>query len=509
MRQDRRGGLARSGADLALLVLAGVAIWQLDSYRSPVSATGAAQLDPVLVAAPALLLLAGAVLALRLLPVVTSVGERLAARSRSLVSPLAAWEVGRRPARAAGAVLLLTLALAVGSFSQSFLSTWRTSQLDQADLATGTDVVLDRVPGAATAQAAIVADLPDVQAVQRGRQPRGRPGQAGAGRGREPAPVGQPARAGHHARGRAAPRPHLPHLERARRAAAHRRARRVDRPARDPDEPAPRRRQQDHQRPAGFAAAHAGARGLHEEPGPAHRARGRPVGHERRRRRRDSRRRGGPAPDRGRRAVARTGRGPRPVPRSQPGGHRADQRDGERPADGREGRRHPRGSRGAGVDRERTARRVREPGAARCRVRRRSAARDRSPRPGRLRVRPARLRGDDVPEPRPRPRPGHRHPARHHGRRRRRGARGRPGRRRRARGRSSARSPTCPRCPAARACWSTARPSDARPCSAPSRASCSTSGGSRFPTTRPRRWSSTSPRTISASAWPVSPWARR
>ncbi|MDQ0371913.1 FtsX-like permease family protein [Cellulomonas humilata] len=164
VRQDRRGGLARSGADLALLVLAGLAVWQLRAYRSPVVDAGSGRLDPVLVVAPALLLLAGAVLALRLLPLVARAGERLAARSRSLISPLAAWEVGRRPGRAAGAVLLLTLALAVGSFSQSFLSTWRTSQGDQVDLAVGTDVRLDRVDGSGIAQASTVAGLAGVQA---------------------------------------------------------------------------------------------------------------------------------------------------------------------------------------------------------------------------------------------------------------------------------------------------------------------------------------------------------
>ncbi|MEZ0449310.1 FtsX-like permease family protein [Cellulomonas sp. ICMP 17802] len=163
VRQDRRGGLARSGVDLALVALAGVAVWQLQTYRSPVVA--GAQLDPILVAAPALLLLAGAVLALRALPLVAAVGERLAARGRSLVAPLAAWEVGRRPSRAAGAVLLLTLALAVGSFSQSFLSTWRTSQADQVDLAVGTDVRVARLDGSALAQANAVDGLSDAQAV--------------------------------------------------------------------------------------------------------------------------------------------------------------------------------------------------------------------------------------------------------------------------------------------------------------------------------------------------------
>lgn len=164
VRQDRRGGIARSGADLALLVLAGLAVWQLRAYKSPVAEDSSERLDPLLVAAPALLLLAGAVLALRLLPLVARAGERLATRSRSLISPLAAWEVGRRPGRAAGAVLLLTLALAVGSFSQSFLDTWRTSQADQVDLAVGTDLRLDRVSGSGIAQSTAVAGLPDVQA---------------------------------------------------------------------------------------------------------------------------------------------------------------------------------------------------------------------------------------------------------------------------------------------------------------------------------------------------------
>ncbi|MGY4643537.1 FtsX-like permease family protein [Cellulomonas sp. URHB0016] len=169
IRQDRRGMLARSGADVAVAVLAAVGVWQLRSYRSPVlTSTDPEQLgrlDVVLVSAPALLLLAGAVLALRLLPVISGLGERAAARSRSLVAPLAAWEVGRRPGRASGAVLLLTLAVAVGSFSQAFLSTWRASQEDQADLQVGTDVRLEHLDGTPDVQARAVAALPGVQAV--------------------------------------------------------------------------------------------------------------------------------------------------------------------------------------------------------------------------------------------------------------------------------------------------------------------------------------------------------
>ena len=139
VRQDRRGGLARTGADLALVVLAVLAVAQLRSYRSPVLA-GVGGLDPVLVAAPALVLLAGGVVALRLLPWVARGWERAAARGRALAGPLAAWEIARRPGRAAGAVLLVTLVVGAGAFAQSFLATWHTSQLDQSDLAVGTDV---------------------------------------------------------------------------------------------------------------------------------------------------------------------------------------------------------------------------------------------------------------------------------------------------------------------------------------------------------------------------------
>ncbi|WP_029291743.1 FtsX-like permease family protein [Cellulomonas sp. HZM] len=153
-RQDRRSTIARSGGDLALVLLAGVALWQLGAYRSPVG--GAAAVDPVLVLAPALVLLAGAVLALRLMPLVAHVGERLAARSRSLVAPLAAWELGRRPGRATAAVLLLTLAVGAGTFSLSFLATWRTSQQDQADLAVGADLRV--VPSGTTIETSAVLD---------------------------------------------------------------------------------------------------------------------------------------------------------------------------------------------------------------------------------------------------------------------------------------------------------------------------------------------------------------
>ncbi|MCR6687950.1 ABC transporter permease [Cellulomonas sp.] len=165
VRQDRRQGLARSGADLALVAVAGVALWQLVGHRSPVLRDGTAGVDPLLVAAPALVLLAGGVLAGRVLPLVSGAGELVARRSRALVAPLAAWEVSRRPRRAAGAVLLVTLAVAVGTFAQGWLETWRTSQREQATLAVGTDLRVTDPDGTTLAQSAALAGVDGLQVV--------------------------------------------------------------------------------------------------------------------------------------------------------------------------------------------------------------------------------------------------------------------------------------------------------------------------------------------------------
>ena len=135
-RPRRFSGLQRSGVDIALLVLAGVAYSQLLVYQGPTSTTQLG-VDPILVAGPALVLLAGAFLAVRLIPAAGLLTERIAASARGAVVSLAAWEIGRRAQRATAAILLITLALAVGTFSLSFLTTWRQSQIDQSAFALG------------------------------------------------------------------------------------------------------------------------------------------------------------------------------------------------------------------------------------------------------------------------------------------------------------------------------------------------------------------------------------
>ena len=142
-RPGRRAAFQRSGLDIAVLALAALAYWQLKNYQSPVLASGGvATVDPLLAAGPALALLAGALVAVRLIPPASRLLEAVAARGRKAVLPLAAWEVGRRSARAVSAILLLTLAVSIGTFAITFLTSWHQSQDDQSLYQHPADVVV-------------------------------------------------------------------------------------------------------------------------------------------------------------------------------------------------------------------------------------------------------------------------------------------------------------------------------------------------------------------------------
>ena len=160
-RQRRATGIARSGIDVALVVLAAIAYWQLQAYRSPVQEGAALAIDPILVAGPAIVLVAAALVCVRLIPAASRLLERIGSGSRGATVALASWEIGRRSQRATAAVLLLSLTLAVGTFGLSFLATWKQSQVDQADFAVGAPVrvqasgpTADGAPAAPDGQAA-------------------------------------------------------------------------------------------------------------------------------------------------------------------------------------------------------------------------------------------------------------------------------------------------------------------------------------------------------------------
>ncbi|WP_405853628.1 ABC transporter permease [Streptomyces sp. NBC_00090] len=173
LRKTRSGTLpapVRAGADIGLLAIAAVAYWQLQRPAATGATLGSGEdgggsVDPVLVAAPALALLAGTVLTLRLLPPAAKLAERRAASGRGLSAALAGWQFSRRPLRGAGPVLLLVLAVAMGMLAIAQSNSWDRSQRDQADFRAGADVrVLAAGPGEPT-QTEQLAAVPGVTAV--------------------------------------------------------------------------------------------------------------------------------------------------------------------------------------------------------------------------------------------------------------------------------------------------------------------------------------------------------
>ncbi|MFG2328696.1 FtsX-like permease family protein [Streptomyces sp. NPDC048604] len=184
LRKGRAAALpasVRAGADVGLLVVAAVAYWQLD--RQTTASGGGANggdgegrlgidpspglsswADPMLVAAPALALLAGTVLTLRLLPPAARLAERRAAGGRGLPAALAGWQFSRRPLRGAGPVLLLVLAVAMGMLAIGQSASWGRSQNDQADFRTGAAVRVLTTRGSDPGEAGLYAGLPGVRA---------------------------------------------------------------------------------------------------------------------------------------------------------------------------------------------------------------------------------------------------------------------------------------------------------------------------------------------------------
>jgi hypothetical protein len=96
-------------------------------------------MDPLLVAAPAIALIAGGVLALRVLPLLAEVMESVVSKGRSLVVSLGSRQLARRPLRYTRAALLLMLAMSMGVFALSYATTWASSQRDQAAYQAGAD----------------------------------------------------------------------------------------------------------------------------------------------------------------------------------------------------------------------------------------------------------------------------------------------------------------------------------------------------------------------------------
>jgi hypothetical protein len=143
-REQARPGpsfLQRYYLDVALAGVAGLLLWE-QKERGTVfqpSATGGVSSDPLLLASPAILMLAAAALLLRFYPMALRAGARLFGRRASPAVAVGLWQVARSPGNSARLALLLTMAVAVGTFAASYSATAKATYDDRAKYAAGVD----------------------------------------------------------------------------------------------------------------------------------------------------------------------------------------------------------------------------------------------------------------------------------------------------------------------------------------------------------------------------------
>lgn len=155
-RPDTALPMQRTGLDIVVAALAILGLWRLSaSSAATADLSGRLGTDPVLVLAPALGVVAAALLTLRLVALVAGGIQQVTARQGALPMALAGWEIARRPGRTARTSVLIVLSVTVGTFAAVHGASWQRSLRDQADASVSADVVVtpDPRPSAALAQA--------------------------------------------------------------------------------------------------------------------------------------------------------------------------------------------------------------------------------------------------------------------------------------------------------------------------------------------------------------------
>lgn len=150
-----RGARATTGAVVVVVVLAAaIVVWQLPQARP----TG---FDPIVAIAPAVLLLAAALVALAAFGALAALTAAPAAAGRALVPSYPARQVARRLPIYAVAVLLVALTVAQAVFASAYSATWTAAATDSAAVRAGADLRVDLDP-----QTASPADVADAAAVE-------------------------------------------------------------------------------------------------------------------------------------------------------------------------------------------------------------------------------------------------------------------------------------------------------------------------------------------------------
>ncbi len=132
--------VAVPGVVVLVVLAAGIAVWQLRLYGSPVIVReGVSSVDPIAVAAAAAALVALVLVLASLLPVLARRGER-AFRGRSIPTALAARTLALKAARFTAPLVVVALAVGGVTVAASYSSTWSRSYDAASALRVGADV---------------------------------------------------------------------------------------------------------------------------------------------------------------------------------------------------------------------------------------------------------------------------------------------------------------------------------------------------------------------------------
>lgn len=154
--------------DIVLLVLGGVLYWELKERGSLLTMNifGDIGMDPMLLITPLLLLMAVAIIFLRLFPIIISLATRLIRYISNTPVALGIWYMARNPVHYGRLILLLIIATSVGVFSAAFLGTLERSYDERVHYAAGSDVRLEQFYSWNTPKATLQQRYSAVQGVE-------------------------------------------------------------------------------------------------------------------------------------------------------------------------------------------------------------------------------------------------------------------------------------------------------------------------------------------------------
>jgi ABC-type lipoprotein release transport system permease subunit len=130
--------------DLVLLAFGGILYWELKTRGSllTMDVFGDLGTDPLLLITPILLLLAVAIVFLRLFPIIIGLATRFSRYIKNTPVVLGLWYMARNPVHYTRLILLLITTASVGMFSATFLGTLERSYDERVSYTTGSDIRL-------------------------------------------------------------------------------------------------------------------------------------------------------------------------------------------------------------------------------------------------------------------------------------------------------------------------------------------------------------------------------